>query len=186
MTSQIEGAAAQRARWLDVIEYEIKMLRALNKLIGKGIRFEISPPVGQDDIEMIFNAIPESIVLHARNLCDFCMRRGQRGQKNDIKPKDLFDDYDSNAQYKDLRTLVINVETVYTKGACDVVLPDGNTKRHSPKWAFDKMLAHPTQDRGRSFVYQPFLDLVVPKIKLLADEIRRLEKEQGRDFPSLS
>ncbi len=57
----------------------------------------------------------------------------------------------------------------------------------SPKWVFNKMLAHPTKDRDpRGFNYGPFLDLVTPKIKLLVEEIRRLEKAQGRDdFPSL-
>jgi hypothetical protein len=72
MTSQTESAADRRARWLGVIEYEVKMLRTLAKLKGKNIGFRVFPPIEQEEYGMIANAIPESMVLHARNLCDFC------------------------------------------------------------------------------------------------------------------
>ncbi|MGA2411549.1 MAG: hypothetical protein ABSG46_14325 [Candidatus Binataceae bacterium] len=129
----------------------------------------------------IRNAISESRVLHARNLCDFC---SAPWRPTDIKPKDLFDNYDTAVEYSALRSLVGDVATAYRTDACAVIAADGTSGFKSPKWAFDKMLAHPTQDRGTSFNYQPFLDLVVPKLRLVADEIRHLEKAQGRDFPS--
>jgi len=48
---------------------------------------------------------------------------------------------------------------------------------------FTKLVAHlKTEIRVN---YQPFLDLVLPKLKLVVDEIRHLEKARGRDFPSL-
>jgi hypothetical protein len=165
----------RRAGWLRVIGYEVWMLGETLKM----------PQVVQAPLVIalsVQNAVTESRVLHARNLCDFCM---PRTHPTDIKPENLFDDY-SNSRYDTLRTLVEEVEGAYRKNdACAVVLPNGNTESHSPQWAFNKMLAHPTQDRGLGFNYQPFIDFVVPKIKLLADEIRRLEKERGRDFPSL-
>jgi hypothetical protein len=177
-----ESAADWRKRWLGVIGYEIKMLCALAKIKGRVIRFEVFPPVGQGDVGMIPNAIPESMVLHARNLCDFCM---PRQHSTDLKPENLFDDYYSNTRYDTLQKLAKDVHDAYAKKILSVVLPNGNTESWTPQWAFNKMLAHPTQDRGFGFDYASFLDLVVPKIKLLADEIGRLEKEQGRDFPSL-
>jgi hypothetical protein len=127
----------------------------------------------------LLNAISESLVLHARNLCDFCRAPWQR---NDIRPTDLFVQCDTPA-YNSLRTLFSDVARAYRTDAHRIMTVSGKTELKSPKWAFDKMLAHPTRDRGTCFDYQPFLDLVVPKLKLLIDEIGRLEKAEGRDFP---
>jgi len=44
------------------------------------------------------------------------------------------------------------------------------------------MLAHPAQERGTCFDYQRFLDLVVPKPSLFAEEIRRPKGARPR-FP---
>jgi hypothetical protein len=162
------STSSDRDRWCQVIGYEVSML---------GETLKMAEPEGARR-----NAIAESRVLHARNLCDFCT---PPWRQTDIKPKELFEDYDTAAEYGALRGLVDDVATAYQKDACTVVLPDGKSELKSPTWAFDKMLAHPTHDRGLGFNYQPFLDIVVPKIRLLTAEIRRLERAQGRDFPSL-
>jgi len=112
---------------------------------------------------------------------------GQKSQndkfQNDIKPEDLFEHYDTPA-YDELRKLLKNVKSEYDK-KISVKLPNGMIELYTPRWAFNRMLAHPIQDRGHSFDYTDFLKLVYPKIKLVADEIGRLEQAQGRDFPSL-
>jgi hypothetical protein len=167
--------ADQRARWLAVIGYEVWMLVEACKML----------PVVQASFRnarAIQNAVTESWVLHTRNLCEFCCM--PRRYSTDIKPEDLFDDYCSNTRYGTLRKLVENVQRAYTEKV-EIVLPNGNMESCTPQWAFNKMLAHPTQNRGLGFEYVPFLDRVIPKIKLLADEIGRLEKKQGRDFPPL-
>jgi hypothetical protein len=130
------------------------------------------------------NAVTEVRVLHARNMCDFCSPQ----RATDIKPQDLFDNYDAAPEYSALRGLVADVKAAYETHACTVPLPpDGKTTAlKSPKWVFGKMLAHPTQERSISFNYQSALALVEPKIKLVAEELTRLEKAQGRDFPRTS
>jgi hypothetical protein len=37
-------------------------------------------------VDRLNNSLNENIVLHTRNLCDFCTS----GRRNDIKPSDLF------------------------------------------------------------------------------------------------
>jgi hypothetical protein len=128
--------------------------------------------------------------------------RAKRATTSDWE--DLFDDYDTAPEYKTLRDLVADVRAVYQDAlasrsvrtgtidggsSCITFVESGPVNigmndLKTPKRAFDKMLAHPTKDRDpASFNYQPFLDLVEPKIRLVVDEITRLEKAQGRDFP---
>jgi hypothetical protein len=182
-------------RWRLAISYEVRMFEETLKMVAS-----LAAPEG----DPLRNAICESLVLHARNLCDFCI---QRKKEDDLKLEDLFGDYMPD-ECSTLRRLADDVATTYQKDAC---APDSvrtgtydagssvgtfisttfisttvPSELKSPKWAFDKMLAHLTQVRGPRFNYQPFLDLIEPKIRLLVDEIRRLEKAQGRDFPSFS
>lgn len=187
-------STTDRDRWRGVIKYEVWMF---------GETLKMAAVLGAPEGDPHRNVVTESLVLHARNLCDFCT---PAGRPNDIKPKDLFDDYDTASEYSMLRGLVDDVNAAYQEasasrsvrtGTIDAgssfatfvetgPINIGTNDLKSPKWAFDKMLAHPTKDRDpRRFNYQPFLDLVEPKIKRLVDEIRRLENAQGRDFPSL-
>jgi hypothetical protein len=55
------------------------------------------------------------------------------------------------------------VNTAYTTHA--VTAADGTSEKHCPKWAFDKKLAHPTQGRGTSSNYDPFIDVVLPRLR---------------------
>jgi hypothetical protein len=163
-------AMTDRERWWHVISYELWMLGAtLNMAAWPG-----APS----------NAVTEVRVLHARNMCDFCSPK----RASDIEPQDLFDNYDAAAEYSALRVLVADVKAAYETDACRVPLPpDGkSTALKSPRWVFGKMLAHPTQDRGTFFNYQSALAFVEPKVKLVAEELTRLEKTQGRDFPRTS
>jgi hypothetical protein len=83
----------------------------------------------------------------------------------------LFDNYDTDPEYETLRGLIKRLDQQYGKGA------PGDAR-----WAFNKMLAHPTQERDKGFDYSPFLDRVVPVLLEIIGEIERL---RGRPFPEL-
>jgi hypothetical protein len=140
-------------------------------------------------------------------LCDFCT--SERG--NDIKPSDLFDDYDADPKYERLRVL-------HTRNLCDFCTSErGNDIKPSdlfddydadpkyerlrsliehlreqygdwktqgaPRWVFDKMLAHPTKERRTSFDYTRSLNRVLP---VLNDIIGEMETLRGHRFAVLS
>jgi hypothetical protein len=177
----------QRERWRKVIAYEVWMLGETSKmphvvLIPLLYAQTVQNAFTESYAQTVQNAFTESQVLHARNLCEFCCL--YTGWVDPIKPNNLFEKYHMPA-YDELKKLVNSVRSEYNRDACPIELPDGKSELHSPRWAFNKMFAHPTRNRGLGFNYGPFVNLVYPKIKALADEIRRLEKQQGRDFPSL-
>jgi hypothetical protein len=107
------------------------------------------------------------------------------GREDDIRPDDLF----AGSDFVSIQGLADVVQTAYVTDACWVVViaADGTPKNelHSPQWALNKMLAHPTQRRGSTFDDGPFVDIVLPKLKLLTDKIGELQKAQGREFPPL-
>ena len=162
-------SATDPDRWREAVSYEFSMLGATLRMVAQE--------------GALHNAISESRLLHARNLSDFC---SEPWRSNDIKPWELYDDYDTAPEYRTLRSLIKDVETAYRSETCELVSPDGTRVFKSPQWAFNKKLAHLTHDRGIEFAnqpdsgfdYQPFMDLVVPKLMLLAAEIRRLQKRE--------
>jgi hypothetical protein len=144
-----------RRRWWIVIEYEVWMLQELNKILP-------TDPILSN--LLLRNNITEGVVLHTRNLCDFCTSR----RLNDIKPSDLFDNYDTAPRYDTLKELMKRLDQQYGKG-----------KEGDVKWAFNKKLAHPTKERGECFDYTGFLNRVNP---VLRDIIGELEALRGRPF----
>jgi hypothetical protein len=100
-------------------------------------------------------------------LCDFCTSK----RLNDIKPSDLFDNYDTDPKYKKLKALINCLAQQY-----------GTDQPEHARWVFDKMLAHPTKERQKSFDYTPFLDRVRPVLQAIIGEIETL---RGRPFPEL-
>ncbi len=105
------------------------------------------------------NMATEAIVLHARNLCDFCTSP----KANDIKPSDLFDNYGADRTYTQLRRLVRRLDMKYGRGG-----------KGSARWAFNKMLAHPTKSRGQSFNYTRYLNRILPALRDVIAELARL------------
>jgi hypothetical protein len=157
--------AADRRRWWVVLEYEVSMFRGLPELGGLGI---VSPKNPKRSGWLVSNSIVEGRVLHARNLCDFCTSTDAR----DIRPCDLFDNYDTDSKYNTLKGLLQRLETQYGRS-------DDKTRA---RWAFNKKLAHPTKERGESFDYGPLLNGVVP---IVEEIIAELENLRGRPFPEL-
>jgi hypothetical protein len=148
--------AVDRNRWWVVIGYEVSMFRGLLGLRGL-ITVQSEDP--QSSVWLLGNIIPESKVLHTRNLCDFCTSR----RTDDIKPSDLFDNYDTDQKYETLRRLMKCLDQQY-----------GTSDEGSARWAFNKKLAHPTKERGEGFDYTPFLDRVVPVLQDIIVEIETL------------
>jgi hypothetical protein len=158
-------AADRRPQWWSVIGYEVSMLRGLQELEG----FRIIPPT-TDPVRsswLLRNNTIEGRVLHTRNLYDFCTSK----QSRDIKPSDLFDDYNTDPKYDTLKRLTKHLAQQY-----------GNNVPGNPRWAFNKMLAHPTKERDSDFNYDPFLERVVP---VLQEIIGEMETLRGRPFPAL-
>ena len=119
-------------KWWSVIGYEVSRFRGLLGLRGQ-IFIQSEDP--QSSVWLVGNIIPESKVLHTRNLCDLCTS----SHTDDIKPSDLFDNYDTDQKYETLRGLMKRLDQQYGKG-------EGSARR-----AFNTKLAHPTKERGESF-----------------------------------
>jgi hypothetical protein len=89
------------------------------------------------------NVITESRVLHARNLCNVCCPPDPRWP-DDLKPEHVFHDY-TPAEQKALQTVSDRVKLAYDQKAVMVLMPNGKVELQNPRWAFNKILAHPTQ-----------------------------------------
>jgi hypothetical protein len=139
--------AVDHNRWWVVIGYEVSMLRGL-----------LAVDARQSPL-LIRNIISEGRVLNTRNLCDFCTSKA----KYDIKPLDLFENYDTDPRYSTLRGLIDSLVREY-----------GNGTPGDVRWAFNKMLAHPTKERGTSFDYDPYLTRIFPVLDKIILEIESL------------
>jgi hypothetical protein len=80
-----------RDRWWIVIGYEVSMLRGF---------LSIPPKDALHRKWLLHNNIAAGLVLHTRNLCDFCTSK----DRGDIKPSDLFENYATDLQYKNLES----------------------------------------------------------------------------------
>ena len=113
------------------------------------------------------NSVSENVVLHIRNLCDFCTSP----HADDIKPSDLFDNYAKDPKYKGLQRLIRRVHKKY-----------GTNRQGCVRWALNKKLAHSTKTRGTKFTYTRYAMRVLP---VLEDVFTEMERLKGRSFESL-
>jgi hypothetical protein len=142
------GGAGRTWNWPQAIGYEVQMLTALLQIPSThSLRSEWA----------LKNSITEAIVLHTRNLCNFCTSTDVR----DITPSDLFENYDTDSKYSTLKGLLQRLDQQYGR----------YNDPKSARWAFNKMLAHLTKDRGESFNYEPYLNRVVPVIEEIVSEM---------------
>jgi hypothetical protein len=112
-----------------VTAYEIDMLETLLE----------APSAGA-----IRNALTESVVLHARQLCEIFLSKGR--QPDDIRLEHLVP---MSALSDRLLTLVEELKEKYGSSSME----------ESPCWVFNKMLLHPTTERLDAYNYQPALDV---------------------------
>jgi hypothetical protein len=124
------------------------------------------------------NLVTEERVLHMRNLCNFC--KPQRD--TDLTPAHLFADYGKTPDYKPLGDAITEATSTYLYETREVELPSGKNARISSKIAFDTMLAHPSEERGEGFNYEPFVLPLWLKLKAVTDAIKSLAQNRGRDY----
>jgi len=134
--------------WL-VASYEIHMLEEL--LQGRHLR------------KVILNAITESIVLHARQLCEIFLSRST--EADNIKLVHLVPKIDQSER---LKKLINELDKSY-----------GSRKEEgSACWVFNKMLLHPTTERLDGYNYEPALKAVVPILEKIVHEIESARSQE--------
>lgn len=111
------------------------------------------PAASQDVVHIVNNALTESRVLHARNVCDILLSSKSGSDNDDVRLKDLLPGFKSD-HTKQLRK-------AYFDGPKD----------ERPHWIFNKMLAHPTTERYDRYDYGPALARLAPHITRLLEEI---------------
>lgn len=110
------------------------------------------------------NAVTESVVLHARQLCEIFLCRSSEG--DNINLAHLVPATEQSARLKELIT---ELERKY----------GSRRQQQSPCWVFNKMLMHPTDVRTDGYNYEPALNAVRPVLK---DIVAEIESITGRQF----
>lgn len=136
-----------------VLEYEVAMYLEMRRLSADPATLLLSDPIR--------NALAESHVLHARILCDLFSKE-KREKDDDIDFQDLFDSWDTSPRYKSLKALIQQMGTAYGSG------------KGSPRWQFNKMLAHSTKNRSTKYDYGSALLAVDARIRGILRELVRL------------
>jgi hypothetical protein len=139
-TAEREAGMTGKGAWL-VASYEIDMHETL---------FEAPSPRASQ------NAHTESIVLHARQLCEIFLSRS--AEADNIKLADLVPKDDQSER---LKKLIAELRAEYG---------DSRTEG-SPCWVFNKMLMHPTTQRTDRYDYESALNRVRPILKTIIAEI---------------
>ena len=117
--------------------------------------------------EAIENAITESKLLHIRNLCELFCDPDAAKHDDDIKLKDLFDDWETNeARYSQLVKSRNDLCEAYGKGD------------PSRRATLNKRLAHTTKRRAESdgYNYTELVEVLKPKILKVFEDIEALRK----------
>ncbi len=144
---------AKKATPWQVFEYERDMFLAL-----RGAVFIVHSRV---DPKVLKNALAESHVLHARNLSDILLSHKNSPDNDDVRLKDLLPGFKSN-HTKQLRK-------AYHDGPKD----------ERPHWIFNKMLAHPTNERYDGYDYGPALTRLAEHTTKLLTEIAAEREKLG-------
>lgn len=139
----------------EVVAYEAKMLFGLCRLL--------SVPESQPSNALIANAVVESACLHARILVDILLSKDSR-RDDDIR----------------LELLVPSFRPP-SVDRLRVTYGDARTEQ-SPCWILNKMIAHPTLQRGKSYDYTGVIRRLLPLIEAVWQEI---ESHQPSVLPKL-
>ncbi len=142
----VTTAKKKAGRW-GVYDYEVMMYWGTSR----PVRIAVTP-----GILIVKNALTESRVLHARNLCDILLSRKNSSDNDDVRLKDLLPGFRSN------HTKQLNKAYHGT---------DDEANEERPPWIFNKMLAHPTTQRYEGWNYESALNRIAPHITKLLDEI---------------
>jgi hypothetical protein len=146
--------ASRNDPWV-VISYELDMFMALGQ--------PILPANVPAEIMMILqNAVVESRVLHARNLCDIFLSRTNR--RDDITLKALLGGIPASLQRK-----IDKLKAAYGEAG----------DPSSMCWTFNKMLVHSTTHRGSSYDYSSHLQALEPLIREVVEDVTILANQSS-------
>jgi hypothetical protein len=113
------------------------------------------------------NAHTESMVLHARQLCEIFLSRSR--EPDNIRLADLISESDESDKLKEL---IVELDRNYGSGRTE----------GSPCWVFNKKLLHPTTERTDRYNYGPALNRVKPILKAIIAEIESKKGRFARDL----
>jgi hypothetical protein len=121
-------------------------------------------PSGRNKLSPVLrNAVEESAVLHTRILCEIFLSPGR--EPDDIHLSQLFSDWHSS-EFSRVREIIDKLREQYGK----------RRWKDSPCWIFNKMMAHPTDNRSDHYDYTPILNGLRPVIQEMIAEIERLRE----------
>jgi hypothetical protein len=135
-----------------VYDYEVEMFTQMRNVLMMGASKTYDP--------LSINAIVESMLLHLRILTEILI---SKGYLNDIKLKDQLLPKFESPRVDELRVKYGKSDDVGT-----------------PCWTLNKMLAHPSLLRSNSYDYGPVLDILVPSILPLLEEIDQAREPSTR------
>ena len=128
----------------DIVAYEARMLFELCRLLGsQGFK---------PDSDIVENAVVESACLHARILVDILLSKDS-GKGDDIRLSQLLPGFRHSS--------VDQLRVTYGDGKIQM----------SPCWILNKMIAHPTLERGTNYDYTRVLEQLLPLIEAVWQKI---------------
>lgn len=142
-----------------IIAYEVRMFRATYQIVLDQAALDALPKV-------LANSVEESAVLHTRILCDVLLSNAFGA--DDIQLSRLLPGWRHNAKYLPIKAKIAKLRDRY-----------GTASAHgSDCWIFNKMMAHPTKQRGVSYDYTAILGALRPVIEAIIGEIESLRGTQ--------
>ena len=133
-----------------VFNYEVKMFKSI-------LKYKPSISLVDQDINNIVHyAISESFILHLRVLADIILSRGT--WPDDINLNKLLPKFHSS-----------NIDRLNSAYGL-------HTEKNTPCWRFNKLLAHATTERSESHDYTDAIEILVPIIEKILDDINEFRK----------
>jgi hypothetical protein len=153
-------AKESEAAWI-VLNYEIEVFSETSQILRQGLALSAADNLVTRGYVFgnLKNAVVESKLLHMRQLCEIFLSKGQ--EKDDIRLSDLFPDWDGEPERKNLTD---RLRSWYGRRSCE----------GTPCWTFNKMLAHPTLQRGPCYSYEPVLANFEPIVRQMIILVRSL------------
>lgn len=140
-----------------ILDYEVQMFLGTGHL--RSLRIE-----GNNEAQLIRNALVESSLLHIRILTDIFLSRGK--QPDDITLEVL--GFDSNANEPTLAENIKKLAMAYGKAS----------DRESNCWIINKRLAHPTTHRTKGYDYSNVFATLEKPLKAIIEYIYSSVKRQ--------
>ncbi len=127
-------------------------------------------PVDPQSLDLVQNALTESRVLHARQLCEIFLDLG--GDVDNVRLEHLVSDWPNRSECQHLIELRDELKRLYGR----------RDETDTPRWIFNKMMAHPTLERTDHYDYGKALERIAPTLRRMVDEIEAIT---GRTFRRL-